>query len=362
MTEFPASPKALSASGAPIHLAAQGHFRVGGERLQTDAGLVASAPMYVEYHIPVEVTQPFPVVLVHGGGGQGSYWMTTPDGRPGWVPWLLRQGYAVYVVDRPGHGRSVFLPETMGPLPPATTYEWVLDLFVGPEKAAAYPQASRHTQWPGGPVIGDPALDEFMASFGPTRVDLAESHRDMQRCGAALLDRIGPAILVTHSAGGPFGWIAADARPDLVKAIVAVEPYAAPFTDGPPGYLAWGLTAIPVSFDPPVADASELVTEVRVQPNPERKDCLVQAEPVRRLPKLAEIPIAVVVAEASWMALDSHGVVDFLVQAGAPAELLRLEESGIHGNGHMPMSERNSDDVVALLHAWITDHVDRSTA
>ena len=44
----------------------------------------------------------------------------------------------------------------------------------------------------------------------------------------ALLDKIGPAILLTHSQSGAFGWPVADARPDLVKAIVAVEP------NGPP--------------------------------------------------------------------------------------------------------------------------------
>jgi pimeloyl-ACP methyl ester carboxylesterase len=41
---------------------------------------------------------------------------------------------------------------------------------------------------------------------------------------AALLDRIGPAIILTHSQSGPFGWLIADARPKLVKAVVAVEP------------------------------------------------------------------------------------------------------------------------------------------
>ena len=40
---------------------------------------------------------------------------------------------------------------------------------------------------------------------------------------ADLLDRIGPAIIMTHSAGGPFGLLVAEARPDLVKATVIIE-------------------------------------------------------------------------------------------------------------------------------------------
>ncbi len=35
------------------------------------------------------------------------------------------------------------------------------------------------------------------------------------------------------------------------------------------------------------------------------------------------MPIVVVTAEASWMAADNHGMVDYLVQAGASAEHLR---------------------------------------
>ena len=43
-----------------------------------------------------------------------------------------------------------------------------------------------------------------------------------ERAGAALLDRIGPAILLTHSQSGTFGWLVADARPNLAKAIIAM--------------------------------------------------------------------------------------------------------------------------------------------
>jgi len=53
----------------------------------------------------------------------------------------------------------------------------------------------------------------------------------MKHAGSALLDRIGPAILLTHSQAGQFGWILADARPSKVKAIIAIEPMGPPFTN-----------------------------------------------------------------------------------------------------------------------------------
>ena len=63
-------------------------------------------------------------------------------------------------------------------------------------------------------------------------------------------------LLFRDSAGGPFGWIVANERPNLVKAIVNVEGGGAPFGNGNP----WGLTTIPLAYDPPVADSSQLTS------------------------------------------------------------------------------------------------------
>jgi pimeloyl-ACP methyl ester carboxylesterase len=311
--------------------------------------------MYVQYQIPVERLHPVPIVMVHGGGGQGTDYLGTPDGREGWATWFLRRGHAVYVVDRPGHGRAPYHPDALGPMGAPASFEMIGGLFAAPEgDPKAYPQARLHNQWPaGGPAV----LEQLLAGMGPMQTDLPAVHRDMARVGAALLDRIGPAILMTHSAGGPFGWMVADRRPELVKAILAVEPFGPPFTEGPFGTLDWGLTAAPLTFDPPATRPEELKRELKTAPRPDLRDCFVQAEPARKLVNLRGIPILVVVSEAAWMASFTHGMVDFLRQAGASAELLRLEEHGIHGNGHMMMSEKNSDEIAALLEEWIVRNV-----
>ena len=70
--------------------------------------------MYVEHWIPTQVRHPYPVVLVHGGYGQGTDWMSTPDGRRGWASLFLEQGYKVYLVDRPGQGRNPHHPWVHG--------------------------------------------------------------------------------------------------------------------------------------------------------------------------------------------------------------------------------------------------------
>ena len=62
--------------------------------------------MFVQYMLPAERKHPYPLVLIHGGGGQGTDWLQTPDGRDGWADYFVADGWDVYVVDRPGHGRS----------------------------------------------------------------------------------------------------------------------------------------------------------------------------------------------------------------------------------------------------------------
>jgi len=345
-----------AASEAPLRLAAHGFFWTGIERRPTPGGTVVAGQAYVEYFIPEALTKPWPILMLHGGGGQGTDYLGTPDGREGWAKYFVRQGYAVYLMDRPGHGRSPYHPDALGPMSGLGAYEFISAFFTNPSaRPDAYPQAKLHDQWPGTGEIGDPALDAFMAGTGPSQADMAASHLSAQRAGAEALDLIGPAILMTHSAAGPCGWMIADARPHLIKALVAVEPYGPPFTGMPGGRgtLPYGLTAAPIRFDPPLADGETLTSVERLAPGPDLVACHVQAEPARAMPGLQGFPIVVATAQASWMAADNHGTVDVLRQAGAEVEHLRFEEHGVLGNGHAMMLEKNSDEGAALITRWI---------
>lgn len=188
-----------------------------------------SAPMYVEWSGPEPDSDRPPLVLIHGGGGQGTDWLITPDGRPGWAPLLADRGHRVYVIDRPGHGRGAAWGAALGELGPPPAIPWLATLF-RPDPGV-HPTAHLQTQWPapGGPPEGDPALAQILCSSRAMPVDLAASHELERRAGAELLDRVGPAILCTHSAGGPAGWLSAAERPDLVRAIVALEPLGPPY-------------------------------------------------------------------------------------------------------------------------------------
>jgi pimeloyl-ACP methyl ester carboxylesterase len=141
----------------------------------------------------------------------------------------------------------------------------VEERFTAPESVNSWPQAQAHTRWPGTGQKGDSIFHQFFASQVESLSDGDEIERLNQDAGAALLDEIGAAILLVHSQSGPFGWLIADARPDLVKAIVAIEPNGPPFFDvefiGAPDWFEyskaptrkWGITRIPLTFDPPAS-------------------------------------------------------------------------------------------------------------
>ena len=49
-----------------------------GERVTRDGKTFQRGPMFVDWEALENVTQPYPVVLVHGGGLQGIEWLDTP--------------------------------------------------------------------------------------------------------------------------------------------------------------------------------------------------------------------------------------------------------------------------------------------
>jgi pimeloyl-ACP methyl ester carboxylesterase len=323
-----------------ISLAEHSYFWLGAERVELPDGGVASAglQMYVEYFVPADRTHELPLVFVHGGGGQGVAFLGRGDGHLGWLHHALAAGYAVYLLDRPGHGRNPPHPQLVGSMSEPTPYSAVDSLFkVGADSG----------RWPGTGEVGDPGLDQFMAQQRPMRFDTAAfAHELSQKRGAELLDRIGPAILVTHSAGGPFGWVVADARPEHVKALVAVEA------------LGPATVAIPLSFDPPISSVGELALEALPDPGVDlgglaRLPRVVQTEPARRLTALARIPIAVVTSDDPAFGALNAASIAFLRQAGCSVDELRLADLGIHGNSHFMPLEENNAEVLGVVLDWV---------
>jgi len=178
-----------------------------------------------------------------------------------------RAGYVVYLIEQPMRGRSAWHPGD-GATRMFTAQE-LERLFTGISARGNWPQAKMHSQWPG---AASRAIRYSMRSMR-RRLKRLSPPRDRtcnQAAGIALLDMIGPAILLTHSQAGYFSWLITDKRPALIKANIAIEPAGPPIENVIFCHRqgrAWGLTNIPISYDPPLTDPKTLRSSKRIMPH-----------------------------------------------------------------------------------------------
>lgn len=356
------------AAGGPLRIARQGWFYAGGAYDSSLPGKAMTGQMYVEFQIPEQLTCQYPIVFVHGGQQNGTNWTGTPDGREGWVQYFLRRGYATYVVDQVARGRSAHNNPRDGELAPLNR-EFADRRFIAPERHMDWPQATHHDQWVGSGREGDPVYDQFIASQEPSLASYARQQELNSAALIALFDKIGPAILVVHSQSGAFGWVVADRRPHLVKALVALEPNGPPVRDlenlGSPDWFAdtgrWkvsGLGDVQLTWDPLLPPGEELTFEKEATAaGPERACCWRQSEPARQLVEVAKVKIVMITAQASYHAPYDHCTTQFLRQAGVELDHIYLSDRGITGTGHMLMIEKNSDQVAAVVKDWLEENV-----
>lgn len=337
-------------AGNSIVIEKQGSFFVGGRSLtapgvydptKSTVGVDEGQDfwvdhMYVQYQIP-ENARKLPLVFVHGGGGTGRVWETTPDGREGFQTIFVRRGFPVYIVDFPRRGRAS-LPSfngRFGELAGGTVVEnrtgragfqyawsrWRL----GPK----YPEVFPVQQFP------MQAVDQFMQHLVPTVSDNPEV---ITGALIALLERIGPAILVTHSQSGLFGWLTG-ARCAHVKGIVSYEPGFV-FQQGqvpPPialykGAMTAGTTITAAEF----MRLAEIPIQVVYGDN-------IPKEPIPDL--VADGRRAQIIASKLFAAA--------LATQGGDANILHLPDVGLLGNSHFMFSDLNNIAVADALSSFL---------
>lgn len=341
------------ASKQPITIAEQGSFFVGG-RPVTAAGCydeVSTARpsnagqtymidgMYVQYQIPQNATRP-PIVLMHGGGGSGRVWETTPDGREGYQTLLLRRGYPVYIVDAPRGGRSG-VPSFNGAFGKLDdTQQVISDQTARPGREHCW------TRWRMGPrypeVFPNQAFpmahfDEFMLAVRPQISD------DPELCCEsliALFQRIGPAVLITHSLSGYWGWLAA-ARSTNIRAIVSYEPSVVfPKGEMPPplplyrGEQQQGLEISSREFQQLALTPIQVVYGDNI--------------PTEPVPELTADNRRVQVSSARLFASE-------LNKRGGKASVLMLPEVGLRGNSHFMFSDLNNIEVADQIDLFLRE-------
>ena len=343
------------------------YFYAGGKYVDDGTGKgehIFVEQLYVERLTPVRQrgNKP-PIVFIHGQAQTGTNWLNKPDGGRGWASFFTSKGYTIYIIDQTSRGRSPRKPAN-GTL---TTYsaETIQQRFTAGQDYNLWPQARLHTQWPGTGKMGDPIFDAYYASNVDFLSSATTQQSTVQSAGAALLDRIGcPVILLAHSQGGVMPWLIADVRPQLVHAIVSIEPTGPPFQEGvfaTTSARPYGLTDVPLTYDPPVADPTkDLVRSEPIAPEAPvdgAVKCILQADAQpRQLVNLKDIPVVVITAEASYHVPYDWCTVKYLKQAGVQTEHLYLADKRVKGNGHLVFLEKNSDRVGQVVVDWIEKH------
>lgn len=266
----------------------------------------------------------------------------------------------MYIVDQTFRGRSAWSPGSGAEKPSTYSAKIIEQRFTAGEDFGLWPQADKHTQWPGTGLRGDTIFDAFYMSNVQFIGNATYQQQTVQASGAALLDKIGkPVILIGHSQGGIMPILIADARPKLTKGLVLLEPSGPPFRDAvfsSSAARAWGLTDIPLMYDPAVTNSPDLVQQVQPNRGEEFVECVLQADepPPRRLVNLQSKPILLLTGEASYHMPYDYCVARYLLQAGcSKTKHIELGEVGIHGNGHLMFMEKNSDKIQALVERWV---------
>lgn len=325
---------------APLVIQEQGSFAVGGTVISNpgtfdpykktpDGQTFHGDHAYVFYQIPVNARK-LPLVLWHGAGQFSKTWETTPDGREGYQNIFLRRGFGVYVIDQPRRGNAGRSTRPIAITPTPDEQEWFGTFRVG-----IWPNF-----FPGVKFSRDPeALNQYFRQMtpntGPFDVEVTSD------AVAALFDKIGAGILVTHSQSGGPGWRTA-IKSKNVRAIVAYEPgsnFIFPDGEVPPPMPSSGgpLEAVGVALS-----EFMLLTKIPIvifygDNIPEKPTANPGQDQWRVRLAMARL----------WR--------DAVNSRGGDVAVVHLPEIGIHGNTHFPFSDLNNLQVADLLSKFLEE-------
>jgi hypothetical protein len=332
----------------PLVIAREGSLYAGGiVKTETNGDTFHGDHLYAYYQIPVKPRK-LPLVMWHGC--LGPAWEATPDGREGYQPIFIRRGFSVYVIDEPRLGRGGRGVDgfTTSAAAGGDAHNWTgyrLGMWVPPAPSTFFPGV----QFPRDPV----SLDQFFR-YGRSGVGGALSpftnpeYRAIPVAAtSALVDRIGPVVLVTHSNSGQYAWLTR-IKNDKVKGIVAYEPatFVFPNDDPPPPVV----TTDPVlaSYNNPILVSPEdfaKLTTIPIQ--------IVYGDNI----DTSTTPSPISGVEVWRLVLQRVNQFVAAVNArGGHVTLLRLPEIGIHGNTHFAFWDLNNVQVADTMSDFLHEH------
>ena len=327
--------------------------------------------MYVQFQIPARLSAPgWPVIMVHGSTHTGAALESTPDGREGWYPYFVRKGVATYVVDQSGRGRSGFDQSVLHeaearllagnrdaaaallPTVPRITDNGAYQAWFGhllpadativtgrliPHGSSEDPQPSTADEPHAAPQFPLAAVAEYYKQLVPNAEatlpgstcttcmpqELSPANTWTPQNLATLVERLGGAIVATHSQSGMMGHhmiriLKERGRADLVKGLITVE--------GGCSLAQSGLTA--ADFD--------------------------------AIPYLAVKGDYTAISTQCQESVDAINARRAQNQGSAKAEYMKLDELGMLGVTHMMMLDANNLEIADLMLEWVGENVPRA--
>jgi hypothetical protein len=339
---FIASCAVVSRNGkpGPLIIREQGSFAAGGT-VVTKRGTFDPVKMspegqtfhgdhaYVFYQIPVNARK-LPLVLWHGIGQFSKTWETTPDGREGYQNIFLRRGFGVYVIDQPRRGNAgrSTQPITLTPVP--DEQKWFNFFRVG-----IWPNFFPGVQFSHDSEALNQYFRQMTPDTGPIDINVTSD------AVAALFNKIGPGILVTHSHSGGMGWRTA-IKSRNVRAIVSYEPgsnFIFPNGEVPPPMPSSGgpleAAGVPMSE---FIKLTNIPVIIFYGDNIPEKPTAKPGQDYWRV-RLAMARL--------WR--------DAVNRLGGDVTLVHLPEMGIRGNTHFPFSDLNNLEIADLLTKFLKE-------
>lgn len=300
---------------------------------------------YAQYYIPQNSRQ-YPLIMWHGLGQSGRSWESTPDGREGYQAIMPRNDWSIYIIDQPRRGRAGYTQAAPAnpQAAPTTAREssaWNAfrnGLWIPPQPATLFP----NVQFP----VDAASIDQFFRQQTPATGEEPRNNQYRTIMGktlTSLLDRTGPAILITHSNSGQYGWFAGMINSDRIKAIVAYEPGQMVFPEGEP------MLEVPYKNEL----ANERLQGITV--------------PMEEFKKLTKMPILIIYGDNIGTELSdvfnvevwrissarAKAFVEAINRHGGDATLVMLPELGIKGNTHVPFADLNNLEIADHLKTWL---------
>lgn len=324
----------------PIVLKTMGSFFFGGSVKTLENGVTFHGDHgYAQYYIPQE-SRNLPIIMWHGIGQSGKTFESTPDGREGYQAILTRRDWPVYIIDQPHRGRAGRTMAKAGEAAsPTALYEsaawdaFRLGLWIPPAGPVAFPKVQM-------PLDGY-TIDQFFRQQTPD-TGKEPDRKSLAETAGKLLERTGPAILMTHSRSGQYGWATAMEKPDLVRAVVAYEPGHYVFPEGEiPDDIPRGKLHV-TAMDTPTVPVAEFEKLTRMP------ILIVYGDNIAR-------EISDVFNSEVWRAASIRGrqFVEAVNRHGGDARIVFLPDLGIRGNTHVPFADLNNIQVADQLEAWL---------